>query len=452
MTKALAILLAAGEGTRMRSARPKVLQEVGNRPLIAHVSNAAAQADVDTLAIVIGPRMEAVSAAAEQAAEGTRQSVSCHVQSERLGTGHAVLAARAAISDAYDHILVLLGDAPLVRPQTIMAAREALSQGADIAVVGFRAADPTGYGRLIVEDDQVIAIREHRDATPTERAIDFCNSGIMAFAQAPMLSLLDAIGNDNSKGEYYLTDAVEIANRAGLVVRAVEAPETEVMGVNDRAQLAECEAAFQVSKRAAILESGVSLIAPETVFFSADTRIGPDATIEPHVVFGPGTVVEGGARIRAFSHLEGAHVAADAEVGPYARLRPGTEIGEGARIGNFVEAKNAVFGPGAKANHLSYVGDSSVGAKANIGAGTITCNYDGFFKYRTEIGEGAFIGSNSALVAPVRIGAGAIVGSGSVITDSVPDDAMALGRGRQVIKENRAAQFRETKSNQKKQS
>ncbi len=450
MTQALAILLAAGEGTRMRSARPKVMQEVGNRPLIAHVAHAAAEAEVDTLAIVIGPGMAAVTEAAQKAAEGARQTVTSHVQSERLGTGHAVLAARTAIADRYDHVLVLLGDAPLVRPQTIQAARRALSEGADIAVVGFRAADPTGYGRLIVHDGQVVAIREHRDADPAERAIDFCNSGIMAFAQAPMLSLLDAIGNDNAKGEYYLTDAIEIANRAGLVVRAVEAPETEVMGVNDRAQLAECEAAFQAAKRADVLSSGVSLIAPETVYFSADTQIGPDATVEPHVVFGPGTVIESGARIRAFSHLEGAHVAADAQIGPYARLRPGTEIGEKARIGNFVEAKNAVFGPGAKANHLSYVGDTSVGAKANIGAGTITCNYDGFFKYRTEIGEGAFVGSNSALVAPVRIGAGAIVGSGSVITETVPDDALALGRGRQVIKEGRAAQFRETKSNQKK--
>ena len=445
MSKALAIILAAGEGTRMRSARPKVLQEIGNRPLIGHVAASATQVGVDALAIVIGPDMQEVAQAARQFAP----NVTAYEQRERLGTGHAIACARDAIVSKYTDVLVLLGDAPLVRPETIAAARECLSGGADVVVVGFRAEDPTGYGRLILSGNQVVAIREHKEASEAERAVDLCNSGIIAFSQKHMLNLVDAIGNDNAKGEFYLTDAIEIAHKSGLTVGLVEAEEAEVMGVNDRAQLAECESIFQSRRRAEVLAGGVTLIAPDSVHFSADTRIGPDVTIEPNVVFGPGVAIASGARIKAFSHLEGANVSEGAQIGPYARLRPGADIGQGARIGNFVEVKNAAFGAGAKANHLSYVGDSDVGANANIGAGTITCNYDGFLKYRTEIGEGAFIGSNSALVAPVSIGAGAIVGSGSTITNDVPSNALALGRGRQAVKADWAVTFRATKSAEK---
>jgi len=447
MTKALAIILAAGEGTRMRSSKPKVLQEIGNRPLIAHVVSSAASIGVDSIALVVGPEMDAV----EEVARDFAPAVSSYQQMQRLGTGHAVASAREAVTDAFDDVVVLLGDAPLVRAETIAAARARLADGADVVVVGFRAADPFGYGRLIVDGDQVTAIREHRDASEAERAIDLCNSGIMAFKRRHMMQLVDAIGTDNAKGEYYLTDAIEIAHRSGLKVRATEADEDEVMGVNDRAQLAVCEAIFQERRRDAVLASGVSLIAPESVYFSADTILEPDVTVEPNVVFGPGVHVMAGARIRAFSHLEGATVSANAQIGPYARLRPGAEIGEAARIGNFVEVKNSVFGAGAKANHLAYVGDTSVGPKANIGAGTITCNYDGFFKHRTEIGAEAFIGSNSALVAPVTIGAGAFVGSGSVVTDDIPDNGLAIARGRQKTKADWALTFRATKNAEKKQ-
>jgi len=448
MTRALAIILAAGEGTRMQSSRPKVLQEIGNRPLIGHVASSATRVGVDSIAVVIGPDMHDVTKTARTFAP----QVSEFVQTERLGTGHAVLSARAAITNDYQDVLVLLGDAPLVRHETISAARSRLSQGADVVVVGFRAKDPTGYGRLILDGTQVAAIREHKDASEAERAIDICNSGIMAFSQKHMLSLVDSIGNANAKGEYYLTDAIEIAHNYGLRVDVVEADETEVMGINDRAQLAACEATFQTRRRAEILAGGATLIAPETVHFSADTIIGVDVTVEPNVVFGPGVDVAAGARIRAFSHLEGAKVASGAQIGPYGRLRPGADIGEGARVGNFVEVKNAVFGAGAKANHLAYIGDTMVGEKANIGAGTITCNYDGFFKHKTKIGAGAFIGSNSALVAPVSIGEGAIIGSGSTITKPVPDNALAIGRGRQIIRENWALTFRAKKNAEKKQN
>ena len=445
MKTALAIVLAAGEGTRMRSARPKVLHEVGNRALIGHVVDAAGRSGVSRLAVVVGPGMDAVAETARRYAE----DVSAYTQTERLGTGHAVLSAREAITSDFDDVLVLLGDAPLVQPTTISAARDLLANGADLVVVGFRAEDPTGYGRLLTDGEQVTAIREDREANAVERRIDLCNSGIMAFSRHHMLDLVTAIDNKNTKGEFYLTDAIEIANRKGLSVRCVVAGEAEVMGINNRAQLAACEGIFQERRRGDMLEAGVSMIAPETVFFSADTEIAGDVTIEPNVVFGPEVRVEAGARICAFSHLEGAHVDEGARIGPYARLRPGAEIGAGARIGNFVEVKNASFGPGAKANHLAYVGDAGVGANANIGAGTITCNYDGFLKFRTEIGAGAFVGSNSSLVAPVTISDGAYVGSGSVVTKDVPADALAVGRGRQTIIKGWAAKFRAKKSEEK---
>jgi len=432
------VILAAGEGTRMKSALSKVLHEIGGRPMLAHVMSSAHRAGAGHLAIVIGPGMDAVADLA------LREDPDCDVftQSERKGTGHAVLAARAALTGPYDDVLVLYGDTPLVSPETLLGARAALRDGADIVVLGFETPDPSGYGRLLMQGGALIGIREDRDASEAERAITFCNSGIMGFRGALLPELLEAIGNDNAKGEYYLTDAVEIARGRGLVVVAETGDADEVLGVNDRRQLADCERIFQQRARAKAFADGVTLVAPETVFFSHDTTIGRDVLIEPNVVFGPGVTVEAGATIRAFSHLEGARVGARAIVGPYARLRPGTDLAEGARIGNFVELKNALVDAGAKVNHLTYIGDAHIGEKANIGAGTITCNYDGYNKFHTEIGANAFIGSNSALVAPVTIGVGAYIGSGSVVTEDVPDDSLAIGRGRQVTKPGRAATLR----------
>ena len=430
------LILAAGEGTRMRSALPKVLHRVGGRTLIGHVVEAAKASGASRLSAVVGPEREDVAAEVRKRA----QDASVHVQTERLGTAHAVLSAKAALGDG-DDLIVAFGDTPLVRPETFARLSDALKD-ADIAVLGFRPNNPQGYGRLIEENGNLVAIREEKDASEAEKKITLCNAGIMAFAGRHALSLIEAIGNKNAKREYYLTDAVALARARNLNVTVCEAPEEEVMGINDRSQLAEAEAELQKRMRKAALDSGVTLVAPETVFFSADTKLGKDVTVEPNVVFGPGVIVKDGATIRAFSHLEGAEVGEGAVVGPYARLRPGTKLGAKTKIGNFVEVKAATFGDGAKANHLSYVGDASVGANANIGAGTITCNYDGYDKHKTEIGEGAFIGSNSALVAPVKVGKGAYVGTGSVVTEDVPDDALAVARGRQAVKEGWAAEVR----------
>jgi bifunctional UDP-N-acetylglucosamine pyrophosphorylase/glucosamine-1-phosphate N-acetyltransferase len=430
------LILAAGEGTRMRSALPKVLHRVGGRTLIGHVVEAAKAIGASRLSAVVGPEREDVAAEVRKCA----QDASVYVQTERLGTAHAVLSAKAALGDGND-LIVAFGDTPLVRPETFARLSGALKD-ADIAVLGFRPNNPQGYGRLIEENGNLVAIREEKDASEAEKKITLCNAGIMAFAGRHALSLIEAIGNKNAKREYYLTDAVALARARNLNVTVCEAPEEEVMGINDRSQLSEAEAELQKRMRKAALESGVTLVAPETVFFSADTKLGKDVTIEPNVVFGPGVIVKDGATIRAFSHLEGAEVGEGAVVGPYARLRPGTKLGAKTKIGNFVEVKAATFGDGAKANHLSYVGDASVGANANIGAGTITCNYDGYDKHKTEIGEGAFIGSNSALVAPVKVGKGAYVGTGSVVTEDVPDDALAVARGRQAVKEGWAAEVR----------
>ena len=430
------LILAAGEGTRMRSALPKVLHRVGGRTLIGHVVEAAKASGASRLSAVVGPEREDVAAEVRKRA----QDASVHVQTERLGTAHAVLSAKAALGDGND-LIVAFGDTPLVRPETFARLSDALKD-ADIAVLGFRPNNPQGYGRLIEENGNLVAIREEKDASEAEKKITLCNAGIMAFAGRHALSLIEAIGNKNAKREYYLTDAVALARARNLNVTVCEAPEEEVMGINDRSQLAEAEAELQKRMRKAALDSGVTLVAPETVFFSADTKLGKDVTVEPNVVFGPGVIVKDGATIRAFSHLEGAEVGEGAVVGPYARLRPGTKLGAKTKIGNFVEVKAATFGDGAKANHLSYVGDASVGANANIGAGTITCNYDGYDKHKTEIGEGAFIGSNSALVAPVKVGKGAYVGTGSVVTEDVPDDALAVARGRQAVKEGWAAEVR----------
>ncbi|WP_404862295.1 bifunctional UDP-N-acetylglucosamine diphosphorylase/glucosamine-1-phosphate N-acetyltransferase GlmU [Georhizobium sp. MAB10] len=432
----LAVVLAAGEGTRMRSDLPKVLHEVAGLPMVGHVAEAARQAGVDRLAVVVGRGAEAVSAAL------STHDVATHLQTERLGTGHAVLAARDTIALGFDDVLVLFGDTPLLSTETIERARSALASGADIAVVGFHAADPTGYGRLIVEGETVSAIREHKDASPEERKITLCNGGVMAISGHRILGWLDRIGNDNAKREYYLTDIVAIAVADGARVNVVEAPAEDLMGANTRVELAELEAAWQRRRRRELMLSGVTMQAPETVFLAYDTAIEPDAFLEPNVVFGPGVTIGAGSVIRAFSHLEGATVAADCEIGPFARLRPGADLSEKAKVGNFCEVKKAKVGKGAKINHLTYIGDAEIGAKSNIGAGTITCNYDGINKHLTSIGAGVFVGSNTSLVAPVAIGDGAYIASGSVITENVSADALALGRARQTEKPGRAADIR----------
>jgi bifunctional UDP-N-acetylglucosamine pyrophosphorylase / glucosamine-1-phosphate N-acetyltransferase len=436
--RCLTIVLAAGDGVRMRSARPKVLHELAGRSMLAHTLSAALEAAAGDIAVVVGPDRDSVAAEALKVAPGAKVVV----QAERRGTADAVLAAREQISQGYDDILVAYADIPLIRPATLAALRAELAQGADVVALGFEAADPAGYGRLIERDGRLIAIREHKDASPEERASRLCNAGPIAFSGAEALKLLDAVTPNNAQREYYLTDIVEIASAQGLVARALIADETEVMGVNDRAQLARAEAALQDRLRRRAMTEGATLIAPETVFLAFDARIGRDVLIEPHVVIGRGVRIEDGAVIRAFSHLEGARVAGGASVGPFARLRPGADIAASARIGNFVEIKEATIEEGAKVNHLTYIGDARVGANANIGAGTITCNYDGFAKHRTDIGAGAFIGSNSALVAPVKIGDGAYVGSGSVITKPVEADALAVARGRQETRAGWAKAFR----------
>lgn len=434
----LTIILAAGQGTRMKSALPKVLHPVAGLPMAAHVADAAAAAGSEAVAVVVGHGGDQV----RSVLEGVLRDASFHEQTEQLGTAHAVLAAREALEKGYDDVLVMFGDTPLVRPEVMQQARDRLAAGATVVVVGFRPEDPTGYGRLVEQGGALVAIREHRDASDEEKAISFCNGGIMAFSGTEILPILDAVSNDNAKGEYYMTDAVEIARGRGERVVAIEAPVEDVVGVNTRIDLAAVEALWQARTRERFLSQGVTMNAPDTVFFHHDTTIDPDVTIEPNVVFGPGVTARTGARIRSFSHLEGAIVGEGAEVGPFARLRPGAHLAQKAKVGNFCEVKKAEIGEGAKVNHLTYVGDATIGAHANIGAGTITCNYDGFNKHLTEIGANAFIGSNSALVAPVRIGDGAYIASGSVVTVDVPDDAVAFGRARQENKPDMASKLR----------
>jgi bifunctional UDP-N-acetylglucosamine pyrophosphorylase / glucosamine-1-phosphate N-acetyltransferase len=442
----LTIVLAAGEGTRMRSSLPKVLHPIAGQPLISLVLEAAPKGGDAAVAVVIGPDQDAVATEAKR----VRPDAAIFVQHERLGTAHAVLAAREAIARGPDDLVIAFGDTPLISGETFRRLRAPLEDGAALAVLGFRAADPTGYGRLVVEGDRLLAIREHADANAAERAITLCNAGVMAFDGRRALEIIDSIGNANAKGEYYLTDAVAIVRKKGLEAVVIETSEDEVRGINTKAQLAEAEAAMQARLRKAALDAGVTLIAPETVYLAADTTFGKDVTIEPFVVIGPGVSIGDGAVIHSFSHIVQSTIGNNALVGPFARLRPGTSLGEGAKIGNFVETKAARLEAGVKVNHLSYIGDAEVGAKANIGAGTITCNYDGYFKYKTKIGQGAFVGTNSSLVAPVTIGNGAYIGSGSVITRDVPDDAMALERNDQTIREGGATRFREVKLRQKK--
>lgn len=432
------IILAAGHGTRMKSHLPKPLHAVGGRSMLDWSLALADSCGAARKAVVWGAHGPQVKARAEAAGALTA------LQDPPMGTGHAVLCAREAFEGFDGPVAVLFADTPLIRTETLESVFAALDAGADIAVLGFEPESPAGYGRLIEDSSGALtAIVEEKEATAAQKAVRLCNSGVLAAPARVLFELLSRVTNDNAKGEYYLTDIVALGVAAGHSARAVRADAAEVLGVNSRANLAEAEAAFQARARAAAMEAGVTLIAPETVFFSHDTRIANDVIVEPHVVFGPGVSVKTGAVIHAFSHLEGASIGENASVGPYARLRPGSVLETGAKIGNFVEVKNAVLHTGAKANHLSYIGDADIGAKANIGAGTITCNYDGFFKHRTIVGEGAFIGSNSSLVAPVTIGRGAFTGSGGVITSDVPDDALALARARQENRTGWAARFRQ---------
>lgn len=436
MTRRAAIILAAGQGTRMKSPLPKVLHPVGGRAMLDHAIDAAQALGCERIVVVVGDHSPEVRAHVVK----RLGEAAVAVQDPPLGTGHAVLAARDALADFDGHVVVTYGDVPLLKASDIEPAF-----GADgVTVVGFEARDPTGYGRLLIDADGGLeAIVEHKEANADQLTVTICNSGVMAAPSSLLFDLLAEVGNDNAKGEYYLTDVVELARRRGAPTRVVEAGEDAVMGVNAQGELAQAEALFQRVRRDDLLASGVRMPAPETVHLSWDTEVGPGAVIEPYVVFGPGAKIAGGARIRSFSHIEGATVAAGAEVGPYARLRPGADLAEGVRVGNFVEVKNVTMGKGAKANHLAYLGDGSVGAGANIGAGTIFCNYDGFFKHRTTVEDGAFVGSNSALVAPVTIGAGAMVGSGSVITKDVTPGDLALGRGKQETIPGWAARFME---------
>ncbi|MFA5581385.1 MAG: bifunctional UDP-N-acetylglucosamine diphosphorylase/glucosamine-1-phosphate N-acetyltransferase GlmU [Paracoccaceae bacterium] len=423
------IILAAGQGTRMNSERPKVLHKIAGAPLFAHALTAGRALDPERIVLVAGFGADAVRASAQEFAP----DIDVVVQEEQLGTAHAAAQARDALAGVAGDIFVLYGDTPFIRPQTLQAMADARKRAA-VVVLGFEAADPGRYGRLVVRGDALERIVEYRDASEAERAIRLCNSGVIAADAATLFDLIEAVGNDNAAGEYYLTDIVALACTRGLGAGYVVCDESETMGINTRAELATAEAAFQTRARAEALENGVTLQAPDTVYFAHDTFIGRDSEIGPHVVFGPGVTVESGAQIRAFSHLEGCHIGAGATIGPFARLRPGAEIGNDAHIGNFVEIKAADIGEGAKVNHLSYIGDARIGNRANIGAGTITCNYDGVFKHHTDIGADAFVGSSTMLVAPVSLGAGAMTASGSVITQDVPAGALALGRAKQVNK------------------
>jgi bifunctional UDP-N-acetylglucosamine pyrophosphorylase/glucosamine-1-phosphate N-acetyltransferase len=442
-----ALILAAGKGTRMQSDVHKVLHPIAGRAMLDHLLGVLDTLSPARKVVVVGSGREQVAGLVEA------RGGDLVVQDKQLGTAHAVLMAQDALAGFAGDILILYGDTPLIEAETMARMLDRLN-GADApaaVVVGFRPADPLQYGRILARSDGTIdKMVEYKDATPEERAVDLCNSGLMAARAEDLFPLLARVGNDNAAGEYYLPDVIMLAAADGRNSAVIEAEPWEMAGVNSRAELALVEAEWQRRRRLKAMADGVTLVAPETVWFAHDTKIGRDTIVEPNVVFGPGVTIGEDVRIRAFSHIEGATVEAGARIGPYARLRPGTEIGEGAKVGNFVEVKQAKLGPGAKANHLSYLGDADIGANANVGAGTITCNYDGFFKYRTNIGEGAFIGSNSALVAPVTIGKGALIAAGSVITRDVPEDAVALARGNQVDKPGRAARFRERMQAKKK--
>lgn len=441
-----AVILAAGQGTRMKSPTPKVLHRLAGRTLLDHAIDAAEGLGCERIIVVVGAHSPQVGEAARKRL-GPNATV---VQDPPLGTGHAVLAAKDALADFDGDVVVTYADCPLTSAPVIAPLFDLITGGAHVAVLGFEADNPTGYGRLILAPGHVLLrIVEEKEADLTTKQVKHCNSGVLAADRAILFDLLANVRNDNAKGEYYLTDVVGLAHDRKLSTRAAFAPEASVQGVNSQAELAAAEAVWQKARRNALMVEGVTMPAPDTVHLSWDTKIAGGAVVEQFVVFGPGVSVESGAVIKAFSHLEGAHVSEGALIGPYARLRPGAEIGPEAHIGNFVEVKKVKVGKGAKANHLSYLGDGSVGEKANIGAGTIFCNYDGFEKFETHVGKGAFIGSNSALVAPVRVGDGAMTGSGSVITKDVEDGALALARPEQTIKAGWATKFRALKQAKK---
>jgi bifunctional UDP-N-acetylglucosamine pyrophosphorylase/glucosamine-1-phosphate N-acetyltransferase len=443
--RAAAVILAAGKGTRMKSALPKVMHAIAGQPMIAHVMASLAPLGASPVVVVVAPAMDVVTAAVAPHATA--------IQEKQLGTGHAVLAAREAMGSEADDLLIVYGDAPLITTATLrrLLERRRAADRPAIVVLGMRPGDGAEYGRLVVDGSgHLEAIVEHREATAEQRAIGLCNSGVMAVDVRRIWDLLAAVSNKNTKGEYYLTDVVAIARRQGLLCAAIEAPAEELLGINSRAELAAAESVMQARLRTRAMAEGATLIDPATVWLSHDTRLGRDVVVGPNVVFGRGVEVGDDVEIRAFCHLDGARVEKGAVIGPFARLRPGSVIGAGAHIGNFVETKNARVGAGAKANHLTYLGDATVGEKANIGAGTITCNYDGFGKYETVIGPGAFIGSNSALCAPVTIGAGAFVAAGSTITRDVAPDALAIARSQQVEKPGWVTMFRQLKEKMKK--
>lgn len=449
MTDIACIVLAAGMGTRMCSELPKVLHKAAGRSLVGHVVTAASELGAARIVVVVGDGAEAIEAEVKGYAPGA----DIVIQSPASGTGDAVSTAMPALDGFDGTVLVLFGADPLMSQETLDRMTSTIAAGCRLAVLGFDAADPTGYGRLLTSgQDQVTGIREHADASEEERAISLCNSGVMAFDAQLLRDLLPKIGNDNAKGEYYLTDIVGLAHDKGEMVALVTCPEHEIQGVNTRAELAAVEAEFQHRYRQKAMAEGATLVAPETVFLSADTVIGRDVVIEPNVIIGPGVSIGSGSLIRAFCHIENAQIGDSVELGPYARIRPGSRLAQNVKVGNFVEVKNAHLEQGAKVNHLSYVGDARVGEKANVGAGTITCNYDGFFKHHTDIGSGAFIGSNSALVAPVKIGEGAYVGSGSVITRDVGAGALAIARGSQETREGWATRYNKVQGARKQKS
>jgi len=434
------IILAAGKGTRMKSDTHKVLHPIAGRPMLLHLIDSVATLAPARTVVVVGAGREQVEAAVHPLGVATVEQV------EQLGTGHATLQARPALAGFEGDVLILFGDVPRITSETLRRMLERLHAPDSPATValGFRPADPAAYGRVIADGEgRIDRIVEYKDASPEERAVTLCNSGLFAARSADLFELLAKVGNDNAAGEYYLPDIVTVAAAAGRHSAVIEVPAAEVAGINSRGELAAVEAEWQTARRARAMADGATLIAPETVWFAHDTQLGRDVLIEPNVFFGPGVTVADRVTIHAFSHIEGAQIASGAVVGPYARLRPGTVLGEDAKVGNFVETKKAVLGKGAKANHLTYLGDAEVGAGANIGAGTITCNYDGFLKYRTNIGEGAFIGSNSALVAPVSIGKDATVAAGSVVTQDVEAGALAIARGRQEARPGWGTRFRE---------
>lgn len=437
-----AVILAAGKGTRMKSDLPKVLHAIAGRSMLQHVLSTVDDLAPERKIVVVGQNMSQVAKAS-----GTASVV---VQDTPMGTGHAVLSARNALQGFEGTIFILFADTPLVTQATFQSMREICEAGAGVVVLGFRPDDPAAYGRLITNNrGELDAIIEYNDADESQRAVTLCNAGLMAVDSKVLFELLDRVGNDNAKGEYYLTDIVGLARSINLTCGVTEVSADEVIGINSRSQLAEAEKIFQDRYRTQVMDAGVTLRDPSTVYFCADTTLGRDVTIGQNVVFGPGVVVEDNVEIRPFCHIEGTHIAAGATVGPFARLRPGAEIGADVHVGNFVEIKNAIIEPGAKVNHLSYIGDAFVGSRANIGAGTITCNYDGFNKYLTVIEEDVFIGSNTALVAPVRVGKGSNTGAGSVITQDLKSDALGVTRAAQRQIEGWAAKYRNRKSSEK---